>query len=396
MNLYPSIKMALKSILGNKVRSFLTMLGIIIGVSSVITLVSVGQGTTSSITEQLEGLGTDLLTVNIMGRGATTSLTYAEVKSLSEIQGIKAVSPVINGSATVKKGAINDTYTIEGITPAYEDVKDFHVQAGRYILDIDNEYRMKVALIGTEVAGDFFGTDNPVGQTLQLNGSSFTVVGLLESIGTSATESNDDKILIPITTAERFMQSRGIRSITVQAESTDQVERTQTRLEAWLNEKFKSADNAYTIFNAQEMMDTLNSTTRMLSMALGGIAGISLLVGGIGIMNIMLVSVSERTREIGVRKAIGAKNRNILLQFMIESTALSSFGGLLGIGIGYGACALISAYSTLSADVSIAVVLIAFGFSFYRRRLRHDSGQPSRQAEADLCAADRLARARPD
>lgn len=365
MNLYQSIKMALKSILGNKVRSFLTMLGIIIGVSSVITLVSVGQGTTSSITDQLEGLGTDLLTVNIMGRGATTSLTYEEVKSLSEIQGIKAVSPVINGSATVKKGTINDTYTIEGITPAYEDVKDFHVQAGRYILDIDNEYRMKVALIGTEVAGDFFGTDNPVGQTLQLNGSSFTVVGLLESIGTSATESNDDKILIPITTAERFMQSRGIRSITVQAESTDQVERTQTRLEAWLNEKFKSADNAYTIFNAQEMMDTLNSTTQMLSMALGGIAGISLLVGGIGIMNIMLVSVSERTREIGVRKAIGAKKRNILLQFMIESTALSSFGGLIGIGIGYGACALISAYSTLSADVSIAVVLVAFGFSLF-------------------------------
>lgn len=365
MNLYQSIKMALKSILGNKVRSFLTMLGIIIGVSSVITLVSVGQGTTSSITEQLEGLGTDLLTVNIMGRGATTSLTYEEVKSLSEIQGIKAVSPVINGSATVKKGTINDTYTIEGITPAYEDVKDFHVQAGRYILDIDNEYRMKVALIGTEVAGDFFGTDNPVGQTLQLNGSSFTVVGLLESIGTSATESNDDKILIPITTAERFMQSRGIRSITVQAESTDLVERTQTRLEAWLNEKFKSADNAYTIFNAQEMMDTLNSTTQMLSMALGGIAGISLLVGGIGIMNIMLVSVSERTREIGVRKAIGAKKRNILLQFMIESTALSSFGGLIGIGIGYGACALISAYSTLSANVSIAVVLVAFGFSLF-------------------------------
>lgn len=365
MNLYQSIKMALKSILGNKVRSFLTMLGIIIGVSSVITLVSVGQGTTSSITEQLEGLGTDLLTVNIMGRGATTSLTYAEVKSLSEIEGIKEVSPVINGSATVKKGTINDTYTIEGITPAYEEVKDFHVQAGRYILDIDNEYRMKVALIGTEVAGDFFGTDNPVGQTLQLNGSSFTVVGLLESIGTSATESNDDKILIPITTAERFMQTRGIRSITVQAESTDLVERTQTRLEAWLNEKFKSADNAYTIFNAQEMMDTLNSTTQMLSMALGGIAGISLLVGGIGIMNIMLVSVSERTREIGVRKAIGAKKRNILLQFMIESTALSSFGGLIGIGIGYGACALISIYSTLSADVSIAVVLIAFGFSLF-------------------------------
>lgn len=365
MNIYQSIKMAFKSIAGNKTRSFLTMLGIIIGVSSVITLVSVGQGTTSSITKQLQGLGTDLLTVNIMGRGATTSLSYEEVIELKEISGVKAVSPVISGNATVKKGTVNDTYAVEGITPAYEEVKNFHVQSGRYILDIDNEYRMKVAVIGSEVASDFFGTNDPVGQTLQLNGVSFKIVGQLETIGTSATGSNDDKILIPISTAERFLQSRGIRSFTVQADSTELVSSTQERLKAWLDEKFMYADNAYSVFSAQEMMDTLNSTTQMLSLALGGIAGISLLVGGIGIMNIMLVSVSERTREIGVRKAIGAKKRDILLQFLIESTALSGFGGLIGVALGYGASALISSMSTLSTEVSMSIVAVSFSFSLF-------------------------------
>ncbi|MEF2967116.1 ABC transporter permease [Paenibacillus sp. M1] len=365
MNIYQSIKMAVKSIIGNKVRSFLTMLGIIIGVSSVIILVSVGQGTTSTITDQLEGLGTDLLTVSIMGRGATTSLTYEEVQSLNDIEGVKAVSPVVSGSATVKKGTTNDSYSIEGISPSYEDVQDFHVQDGRYILDIDNEYRMKVALIGTEVASDFFGADNPVGETIQLNGSSFKIVGLLESKGSGITGSNDDKILIPITTAERFLQSRGIRSITVQADSTEVVEDTQTRLEAWLDEKFLQAENAYSIFSAQEMMDTLGSITGMLSAALGGIAGISLLVGGIGIMNIMLVSVSERTREIGVRKAIGAKKRDILMQFMVESTALSGLGGLIGIGIGYGTCALITHYTSLTASVGTFIVVFSFAFSLF-------------------------------
>lgn len=365
MNIYQSIKMAWKSIVGNKVRSFLTMLGIIIGVSSVITLVSVGQGTTSQITEQLEGLGTDLLTVSIMGRGSTTSLTFEEAMDLANIEGVKAVSPVISGSVTAKNGTVNDTLSIEGIAPSYEEVQDFHVQSGRFIVDLDNEFRMKVALIGTEAASDYFGTENPVGQTLQLNGSSFKIVGLLESKGSSLTSSNDDKLLIPISTAERFLQSRGVRSITVQVEDTEQIDAVKTALETTLDKKFLNAENSYNIFNSQEMLDTLNSTTQMLSLALGGIAGISLLVGGIGIMNIMLVSVSERTREIGVRKAIGAKKRDILLQFMVESTALSGFGGLIGIGLGYGACALIGYYSTLSATIAMPIVLISFGFSLF-------------------------------
>ncbi|GGH13081.1 ABC transporter permease [Paenibacillus segetis] len=365
MNILQSIKMSWKSIMGSKIRSFLTMLGIIIGVSSVITLVSVGQGTTSSITKSLEGLGTNLLTVNIMGRGNTTSLSYEEAMELGNIDGVEAVSPVISGSVTAKRGTTNDTISVEGIAPSYEDVQDFHVQSGRYIVDLDIEYRMKVALIGTETATTYFGTDNPVGQTIQLNGTSFKIIGLLESKGSSMTASNDDKILIPINTAERFLQSGGVRSITVQVVSPDQISTVKADLEAALNKKFLNATNSYSIFNSQEMLDTLNSTTQLLSVALGGIAGISLLVGGIGIMNIMLVSVSERTREIGVRKAIGARKRDILLQFLVESTALSGIGGLIGVGLGYGFSALIGHFSTMTTSVSSSIVLISFGFSLF-------------------------------
>lgn len=365
MNLLQSMKMAWKSISGSKVRTFLTMLGIIIGVSSVITLVSVGQGTTSQITAQLEGLGTDLLTVSVTGRGSSSSLTLEEAMDLAELEGVANVSPVISGSVTAKKGTTNDSLSIEGITPSYEEVQDFHVQAGRYIVDLDNSFRMKVALIGTEAAATFFGTENPVNQTLQLNGVSFKIVGLLESKGSSMTASNDNKLLIPISTAERFLRSPGVRSITVQVGDTNQIDAVKSQLEAALDKKFLNAENAYNIFNSQEMLDTLNSTTQMLSLALGGIAGISLLVGGIGIMNIMLVSVSERTREIGVRKAIGAKQRDILTQFLVESIALSGFGGLIGIGLGYGASALIGQYSGLSTSVSASVVAFSFGFSLF-------------------------------
>lgn len=365
MNLLQSIKMAWKSIIGSKVRSLLTMLGIIIGVSSVIILVSVGQGTTSQITSQLEGLGTDLLTVNIMGRGAATSLSLDEAMDFGQIEGVKAVSPVISNSVTVKKGTTNDTISVEGIVPSYEDVNNFHVQTGRFILDLDNDFRMKVALMGSEAAQTFFGSENPVGQTIQLNGSSFKIVGLLESKGSSLTASNDNKILIPLTTAERTLRSGGIRSITVQANDSKLISTVKSSLEAELNKKFQNASNSYSIFNSQDMLDTVNSTTQTLSLALGGIAGISLLVGGIGIMNIMLVSVSERTREIGIRKAIGAKKRNILMQFMVESTFLSGFGGMVGIGIGYGVSALIGRYTSLTTTVPVYIVMISFIFSLF-------------------------------
>ncbi|CAM4468732.1 ABC transporter permease [Paenibacillus typhae] len=363
MMLYQSMKMAIKSILSSKVRAFLTMLGIIIGVSSVIALVSVGQGTTSQITESLSSLGTNQLTVNIMGRGATTSLTYEEALALGEIEGVDNVSPVISGNVTAKHGTENVSVSVEGITPAYEDVQNFHVQSGRFLLDIDTKYRQKVALIGSDTAEDLFGTDSPVGERIQLNGTSFKIVGLLESKGSTSGGSSDEKILIPISTAERFLQSKGVRSITITTTSNGNVEEVKTKLESTLGAKFSSAENAYSVFDSQEMLETVNETSATLSLALGGIAGISLFVGGIGIMNIMIVSVNERTREIGIRKAIGAKKINILMQFMIESVVLSGLGGLIGVGLGLGASWAVGNYTSMNVATSWNMVLISFSFS---------------------------------
>ncbi len=363
MMLYQSMKMAFKSILSSKIRAFLTMLGIIIGVSSVIALVSVGQGTTSQITESLSSLGTNQLTVNIMGRGATTSLTFEEALALGDIEGVENVSPVISGNVTAKHGTENVSVSVEGIIPAYEDVQDFHVQSGRFLLDIDTEYRQKVALIGSDTAEDLFGTDSPVGEKVQLNGTSFKIVGLLESKGSTSGGSSDEKILIPISTAERFLQSKGVRSITITTTSNDNVEDVKTKLESALDAKFSGAENSYSVFDSQEMLETVNETSNTLSLALGGIAGISLLVGGIGIMNIMIVSVNERTREIGIRKAIGAKKMNILMQFMIESVVLSGVGGLIGVGLGLGASWAVGNYTTMNVATSWNMVLISFSFS---------------------------------
>ncbi|WP_150275170.1 ABC transporter permease [Paenibacillus tepidiphilus] len=365
MMLFQSMKMAMKSILSSKIRSFLTMLGIIIGVSSVIALVSIGQGTTSQITESLNSLGTNQLTVNITGRGATTSLTYEEALALGDIEGVEGVSPVISGNVTAKHGTENTTVSVEGITPAYETVQDFHVQSGRFLLEIDTEYRQKVALIGSDTAQTLFGTGDPVGQSVQLNGRSFKIVGLLESKGSSLGGSNDEKILIPISTAERFLQSKGVRSITVTTDSADVVADTKTRLEASLDKKFNYADNSYSVFDSQEMLETVSETSDTLSMALAGIAGISLLVGGIGIMNIMIVSVNERTREIGIRKAIGAKKLNILMQFMIESVVLSGFGGLIGVGLGLFISWAVGHYSSMNVATDWNTVMISFVFSLF-------------------------------
>ncbi|WP_054939645.1 ABC transporter permease [Paenibacillus ihuae] len=363
MMLYQSMKMAFKSILSSKIRAFLTMLGIIIGVSSVIALVSVGQGTTSQITESLSSLGTNQLTVNIMGRGATTSLTFEEASALGDIEGVENVSPVISGNVTAKHGTENVSVSVEGIIPAYEEVQDFHVQSGRFLLDIDTEYRQKVALIGTDTAEDLFGTDSPVGEKVQLNGASYKIVGLLESKGSTSGGSSDEKILIPISTAERFLQSKGVRSITITTTSNDNVKDVKTKLESALDAKFSGAENSYSVFDSQEMLETVNETSNTLSLALGGIAGISLFVGGIGIMNIMIVSVNERTREIGIRKAIGAKKMNILMQFMIESVVLSGVGGLIGVGLGLGASWAVGNYTTMNVATSWNMVLISFSFS---------------------------------
>jgi len=361
-----AIKMAWKSIVSNKLRSFLTILGIIIGVFSVITLVSLGQGLGNNINNEINKLGTNSLVVNITGRGVRSSLTLEETMAYQQMPNITAVSPVIRGSVKAKNGTKNKDVNLEGIVPEYEVVQNFHVQEGRFIVQADVDRLQKVALLGTNTAKELFGLLSPVGENIIINGVQYKVVGLLETKGSSLAGSNDDKILIPITTSERLLTNPGIRTFTVQVDDRENVSKVSDQLSRDLKKRF-ATDNSdgFTIFNQQDALDSSASIMTMISAALGGIAGISLLVGGIGIMNIMLVSVTERTREIGIRKAVGARKRDILLQFLIESVLLSASGGIIGIGIGIGATFLLSGILGFTASVSWGIVILAFSFSLF-------------------------------
>lgn len=365
MSLYQGIKMAVGSIMGNKLRSFLTMLGMIIGVGAVITLVGVGEGSSKDIQESVQGLGTNLITVRINGWGTDTTLSYEETLEYAEEEEIAAVSPLISGSVTAKNGAENDSFTAEGVTPEYEEVRDFSVQSGRFIMDVDIKYRQNVAVIGTETAETLFGTEDPIDQYIRINGVQFKVVGLLEEKGSSLGGSNDDKILIPISTAERLLKQKGVSEIYVEAESAELVDQAVTTLEQILYKRFNSEedDNAFSVFNSQDALEAITSVNDTMTQTLAGIAAISLVVGGIGIMNIMLVSVSERTREIGIRKAIGAKRGDILFQFLVESIVLGGIGGLLGVAAGIGVSLFLQYFMDMTVVLQLKIMLISFSFS---------------------------------
>ncbi len=335
MGFFQAYKMALKSIAGNKVRSFLTMLGVIIGVGSVITAVAFAQGSTKSITDSIEGLGSNIITINITGRGSNRNITYEELKTFSEENSgdISMIAPIVNGNMTVKAGSKSRDTSVIGSNEDYEYIRNRHVQSGRFVLSFDNDYKLKTAVIGSAVANDLFEGQNPIGQQIKINGQIFKVVGLLQEIDGGQDSSDDDQIIIPVTVAQRLGRNARISNFTVQAADAATVDPAMTKLTAYLTEKFGNA-NAFSVRNQAQMLSTLNSITDTLMIVLGGIAAISLIVGGIGIMNIMLVSVTERTREIGIRKAIGAKRKNIMVQFLIEAIMITGIGGVLGILIG--------------------------------------------------------------
>jgi putative ABC transport system permease protein len=363
MNVTQGMKMAFKSILGNKLRSLLTMLGIIIGVTAVIALVSLGQGATKSVAEQVQSLGTNLLTVNILGRGTTSTLTVEEANKLGDISGVQYLAPASTNNATVKYGTESVDINVVGTNAEYTDVREYQLASGRFLSQIDLDFYQKVAILGSTTASDLFGTGSPLGQYVQINGNRYKVVGVLAAKGSTTNGSNDEVVMIPLSSAERLFQSKGVRTVYVQVETSDQIDAVVRGLETALSKKFRGNTSSYRVFNQDDILSTLDSVTGTLTLALGGIAGISLLVGGIGIMNIMLVSVTERTREIGIRKAIGAKKRDILIQFLIESMALSGIGGVLGIGLGVGAAKFASSMLHLGAVFSFNIILIAFVFS---------------------------------
>lgn len=363
LNLIQGIKMAMKSILGNKMRSLLTMLGIIIGVSAVIALVAIGQGATKQVTEQVQGLGSNLLTVNILGRGDTSTLSYDDATTFAEIEGVQYSVPYNSNNSTVKYGLQSESVGVVGTNADYASARGYELASGRFIAQIDLDFRQKIAVLGSETANTLFGGADPIGEYVQLNGTRYKVVGLLAEKGSTSMGSNDEIVIIPLTTAERQFQSKGVRSVYVQVESADRIDAAAAELETRLAAIFRGNTNSYRVFNQQDVLDSVASISNTLSLALGGIAGISLLVGGIGIMNIMLVSVTERTREIGIRKAIGAKKRDILTQFLIEAIVLSGFGGLIGIGAGVGVGMLASNWFAMDVVFSAPIVALAFGFS---------------------------------
>ena len=368
--IYQSFKMAVKAIAGNKMRSFLTILGVVIGVVAIVVLVSIGQGANSSVVESIEGMGTNLITANINAR-RMNPIDLDSLNELAQNEAISYVAPIASVSGTVKAGTTTyDDGVVQGTTPGYESIRNWTVAEGRFLQQPDIDNRSFVAVIGSEAATEMYGTTHAVGETFSLNGYTITVVGVLEAVGSSASGSNDNQILIPFTLAQRLSNQTSISSFYVSAASSAQVAQAQAAVESYLEKAFenyntRSFGTQYSVFNQTEMLSTLSETTNTLTLMLGGIAAISLLVGGIGIMNIMLVSVSERTREIGIRKAIGAARGNILMQFLIESLVVSLMGGLLGLAISVAAVKALAPVLQMTLTIPVNVAWMAIAFSVF-------------------------------
>ena len=368
--IYQSFKMAVKAIAGNKMRSFLTILGVVIGVVAIVVLVSIGQGANSSVVESIEGMGTNLITANINAR-RMNPIDLGSLNELAQNENISYVAPIASVSGTVKAGATTyDDGVVQGTTPGYESIRNWTVAEGRFLQQPDIDNRSFVAVIGSEAATEMYGTTHAVGETFSLNGYTITVVGVLAEVGSSASGSNDNQILIPFTLAQRLSNQTSISSFYVSAVSSSQVTQAQAVVESYLEKAFanyntNSFGTQYSVFNQSEILSTLSETTNTLALMLGGIAAISLLVGGIGIMNIMLVSVSERTREIGIRKAIGAARGNILMQFLIESLVVSLMGGLMGLAISVVAVNALAPVLQMTLTIPVNVAWMAIAFSVF-------------------------------
>ncbi len=362
-----SVQMAFKSILGNKMRSFLTMLGIIIGVIAVVVLVSIGQGANKSVSSSIEKLGTNLLNVSISAR-RNNPVTFDSLDDLRQLDDIAHVSPVSMSSGTLKAGLQQyEDGSLLATTPGYDLIRNYTVMEGRFLTAPDVDNRSFVAVLGQEAAEELFGSVHAVGQGFTFKGFPFTVVGVLDKIGSSMAGSGDNLVIIPFTVGERLFQRKGISSVYISAASSERVNDAEKSVTTFMDKLMVGASSSttYRIYNQTSVLETLSTATSTLTLMLGGIAAISLLVGGIGIMNIMLVSVSERTREIGIRKAIGASRRNILSQFLVEALVVSLLGGILGLGISVLATRLLGPLLSMQLAVSPLIALLAVGFSLF-------------------------------
>ena len=373
-----SIKMAIDGMISNKLRTLLTLLGIIIGMGAVIAMVSLGFGVKEQIKDNISRLGSNLLIVQSGGRTATGAriqagsgarLTDDDAKAIEKnIDGIEYVAPIVSRGYQLVVGNQNWTTNVQGSTPNIIDIRDYTVEEGRNITERDMAGKDRVCVIGKTIVDNLFPDGDPVGKTIRINLAPFKVVGVLGAKGqSSGGQDQDDVVFVPLTTAmNRMMGITYVNNITIQAMNENVIDSVQAEVENLLRNRHRIKnpdDDDFSVRNLAALMDTMMSTANTITMLLGCIAAISLLVGGIGIMNIMLVSVTERTREIGIRKALGATYNNILLQFLIESAVIGIIGGFLGVVLGIGASYAISTFAEWKTVISVPIIIISVVFS---------------------------------
>ncbi len=371
--------MALSS---NKVRSGLTMLGIIIGIASVIAMTAIGTGAQNSISASIQSIGSNLIIVSPgaprgvgqqvrQERGSAKTLTLADVEALKTISGVKSVTAEVSSRYQVTAKGTNTNTTVDGVTTDYSIVRNLEMGEGNFITDQNNQSGAKVAVIGPTVVIDLFGegATDIVGQSIKIKSIQFKVIGITKAKGGTGFQNPDDMIYIPLTTAQRYFSGdQYVSSISVAATSSDVTTQVQTDITTKLLDRHHISNPTLADFNTMNQADiikTASSVTGTFTMLLSAIAGISLLVGGIGIMNMMLTSVTERTKEIGLRKAIGAKRRDVNIQFLVEAVMLTFIGGVLGVILGWGVSFAITSLGILEAQVSLSSVLLAFGVSAF-------------------------------
>ena len=370
MSLLELIRLAFSRLRTGRLRAALTMLGVIIGVASVVALVGVGQGTTSSITNRLSSLGTNLLTISAAGAngGASSTLTLADVTALRAIDGIAGIAPESQTQAVVgADGETTTTTSVIGTTADYAAVRAFDVWQGTFLTDTAVERDLRVAVLGATTAGDLGLDETSIGSDITIGGLPFRLLGILQPKGGSGFQDPDDQVMVPVgIVAKHFVAGDGVRTIGVSVADEAQMDTVQASITSVLRTRHGLAatdEDDFRIFDQAQLLATASSISGTLTLLLGGIASISLIVGGIGIMNIMLVSVRERTREIGIRKAVGARGRDILAQFLIEALTLSALGGVIGIVVGLLVSALIARLGGITFAFSPATLGVALLFS---------------------------------
>ena len=378
MLIWESITIALHELFANKLRSVLTMLGIIIGVAAVIAMVSIGMGVKSNVEDSMASLGSNMLIVTpgaansggIRGAaGSRESLKYDDAMAIKKkIKNIDHVSPIVQRSYQIVYGNQNWNTVVMGVTPEYMSIRSLTLTVGTFISQTDNDKRQRVAVIGPTVARNLFGSENPIGRNIRIHNQPFKIIGVLASKGQSSMgQDQDDVVIVPLMTEqERLLGITHIQMINLQVSEASKIVQVQSEVETLLRQRhhiLSGKENDFTVNNLTSLVETVTQQTTMLTILLGSIAGISLLVGGIGIMNIMMVSVTERTREIGIRKALGATFGNIMLQFLIESVVMGVVGGILGICLGCAISVAISHVGEFKTVITATPILVSFSFA---------------------------------